>query len=251
MLVVAAVLGATPADAAPDDLVARPLVLDDDAVELRITVEINVQPRFIGRPLALAPDAWWGISPRWTIGVIHSDASVDQIDSTATFCVRQSEISTCDHLYRGGGIDIRYDALAGSLAVAPRLRALVRDVSPFKPAVALGALVRWTRGRFTITSDPYLRLPLANRTQGNRAALFVPIWLAVQPAPGWQLAVHAGYDAELAVLRDGAHGPFALAVSTWLGPELDVGLEAGWAHLLGPQHDARHGTVMLSAGWHR
>jgi hypothetical protein len=251
MLVVAVVLVVTPADAAPDDLVARPLVLDDNALEVRVTAEINVQPRFIGQPLSLSPDAWWGISPRWTLGVIHSDASVDQIDSSATFCLRQSDISTCDSLYRGAGIDVRYSALAGQLAVAPRLRMLVRDVAPFKPAIALGALVRWTHGRFAVTSDPYLRIPLANRTQGNRAALFLPIWFAVQPAHGWELAVHTGYDADLAVLRDGAHGPFALLVSTYLTRELDVGVEAGWAHLLGPQHDARHGTVMISAGWHR
>jgi hypothetical protein len=245
------VLGATPADAAPDDLVARPLVLDDGAIELRLTAEINVQPRFVGRPLALAPDAWWGISPDWTIGVIHSDPSVDQIDSTATLCVVQSDISTCDRAYRGSGIDVRYGALAGALAVAPRLRLLARDISPFKPAVTLGALARWTRGRFAIISDPYLRLPLANRTLGNRAAVFVPLWLAVQPATGWELALHTGYDAELAVLRDGAHGPIALVASTAVTRDIDLGIEAGWAHLLGPQHDARHGTVMISAGWRR
>jgi hypothetical protein len=251
MLAVAVVLVVTPAGAAPDDLVTRPLVLDDSALEVRITAAINVQPPLIGRPLSLAPDAWWGISPRWTIGVIHSDASVDQIDASATFCVRQSDVSTCNRLYRGSGIDLRFDALAGPLAVAPRLRALIRDISPFKPAIALGALMRWRHGRFAITSDPYLRLPLANHTLGNRAAVFLPIWFAVQPAARWEIAVHTGYDADLAVLRDGAHGPFAFVVSTYLTPELDVGLEAGWAHLFGPQHDARHGTILLSAGWHR
>jgi hypothetical protein len=251
MLAVAVVLVVTPAGAAPDDLVTRPLVLDDGAVEVRLTAEINAQPQLIGRPLSLSPDAWWGISPRWTIGVIHSDPSVDQIDASATFCVRQSDISTCDRLYHGSGLDLRFGALAGPLAVAPRLRALIRDISPLKPALALGALVRWRHGRFAITSDPYLRIPLANRSLGNRAAVFLPIWFAVQPAARWEIAVHTGYDADLAVLRDGAHGPFSLVVSTYLSPELDVGVEAGWAHLLGPQHDARHGTVMLSAGWHR
>jgi hypothetical protein len=252
MLAVAVVLVITPAHAAPpDDMVNRPLVLDAGALEVRLTAEINVQQRLIGRPLSLSPDAWWGISPRWTIGVIHSDASVDQIDSTATLCVRQSDISTCNRLYRGGGLDLRFDALAGPLAVAPRVRALIRDIDPFKPAIALGALVRWTRGRFAITSDPYVRLPLANRTLGNRAAVFIPLWFAVQPAARWELAVHTGYDADIAVLRDGTHGPFSLIASTYLTPELDVSVEAGWAHLLGPQHDARHGTVMLAAGWHR
>ncbi|HET7503982.1 MAG TPA: hypothetical protein VFK02_23335 [Kofleriaceae bacterium] len=187
----------------PDDLVSRALVLADDGLEVQLVAGINVQSGRMGRPLSLSPDAWWGFAPGWTLGVIHNDISVDQIDADAMFCVRRSEDSPCDRLYRGGGLDVRYGALDGPLAIAPRLRVLVRDIEPFKPAVTLGALVRWTAGRYAITSDPYLRIPLANRTEGNRAALVLPIWFAVQPARAWQLAAHAGYDADLAVMGDG------------------------------------------------
>ena len=31
---------------------------------------------------------------------------------------------------------------------------------------------------------------------------------------------------------------------------VDLGLEGGWAGLLGPQYDARHATIMAAAGWH-
>ncbi|HEU4730315.1 MAG TPA: hypothetical protein VFT22_20600 [Kofleriaceae bacterium] len=236
---------------APEDLVSRALVLSAGAVEVRLVAGIDLQRQGIGRPLSLSPDAWWGLAPGWTIGVIHSDTSVDQFDVGATFCVRQSDVSPCDRLYRGGGVDVRYSALEGALGLAPRVRLLVRDVDPFKPAVTLGTLLRWTAGRYAITSDPYLRLPLANRTEGNRVALSVPIWLAVQPARGWQLAVHAGYDADLAVLGDGWHGPLSLAVSTRITSALDLDVEAGWPRLLGPQHDGRHGAVLLTADWHQ
>lgn len=237
------------ARAQPADVIAQPLVLEPGTVELRLTTEINIQARELARPLALAPDAWWGISPRWTIGFIHSDPSVDQIGIAASFCARQSDISACDRLYRGSGLDVRYSAVAGDLALAPRVRVLVRDIDPFKPAVALGALARWTQGRFAITTDPYLRLPLANHELGNRAALSLPVWLAVQPAVGWVIALHTGYDADLVILRDGGRGPFALDVTTRVTSRLELGLEAGWAALFGPQHDGKQGTVMLSAGW--
>jgi hypothetical protein len=254
MWAAAIVLAAAPASAdpdGPDDLVARPLVLDEGALDLRLGIEIGVQRVSFARPLSLAPDAWWGLSPRWTVGVIHSSASVDRIDAGATFCVRESAVPTCDRLYRGSGVDVRLGAVAGALAVAPRLRLLVRDVDPLKPAVTLGALVRWTRGRFAITSDPYLRLPLAGADQGNRASLSIPLWLAVQPARGWMLAVHTGFDVDLAVFRDGSHGPFALAVTRRVTREIDLAIEAGWARLLGPQYDAKHGAVVITAGWRR
>lgn len=242
-------LGTTARADSPDDLVTRPLVLAPGAVELRLTASINVQIRSVGVPLSLAPDAWWGVLPRLTLGVIHSDASLDQFATSGSFCIRQSAISTCERFYHGSGLDVRYGALDGDLAVAPRLRLLVRETDPFKPAVTLGALVRWVHGRFAIVSDPYLRLPLANHELGNASAIMLPLWLEVQPAPRWLIALHTGFDAELVVLRDGGHGAFGVEVTTRARDDLDVGISAGWGSLLGPQHDARHGTAMISAAW--
>jgi len=251
ILVAAMVLIATPAYAVPDDLVTRPLVLPANGIDLRLTAEINVQPQLVGQPLSFAPDAWWGILPRWTIGLIHSNTSIDLFEAGATFCVREGDLSTCHRLYHGSGLDVRFSALAGPLAIAPRLRLLVRDLDPIKPAMTLGALMRWSHGRFAITSDPYLRLPLANHSLGNRAALVVPIWVAVQPARGWEIAIHTGYDADVIVFRDDGHIPLSLGVTQRVTGDLDLRAEAGWSRLLGSQHDVQRGALMIGAGWHR
>jgi hypothetical protein len=237
------------ASAGADDIVSRPLVLARDAVELRLTAAINTQPRRMASPLSLSPDAWWGVTERLTIGIIHSDASMDLVTSNGSFCVRTSELSTCDRLYHGGGVDVRYAALDGKLAVAPRLRAVIRDTDPFKPAITAGALVRWRHGRFAIASDPYLRLPLANAALGNRVAINLPVWFEVQPAAGWLIALRTGYDSDLVILDDGGHGTLAVDAVARVTDQLELGLEAGWGSLLGPQHDARHGTVAISAAW--
>jgi hypothetical protein len=237
------------AGAAPDDLVARPLVLAPGAVDLRLTAELAVAYHDPTSLVSLAPDAWLGLSDRWTVGVIHSDPSVDRIGTGASLCVASA--AHCDHVYRGSGLDVRYGALAGAFAVAPRVRAVIRDVDPFKPAVTLGALVRWTRGRFAITGDPYVRLPLANAALGNRSALVVPIWLAVQPAAGWLVAAHIGYDADFAVFLDGGHGPVSVVVTARATAAVELTVEAGWGQLLGPQHDAKTGTILITAGWRR
>lgn len=252
MLVAAALCVAARAEAAPDDLVARPLVLDDGMLELRLTAEINAQVRSWGRPLALAPDAWWGISPRWTLGVIHSNASLNRIGADASLCVRQRDVPPCNRLYHGSGLDVRFSAYAGGgLAVAPRLRLVIRELDPVKPATTLGATVRWAHGRFAAVTEPYLRLPLANADRGNRAQLVVPLRLVVQPAGGWAIALHTGYDAELAVLGDGFHIPISLAVTARVTDAVDLAVEAGWSQLLGPQQDIKHGTIMISADWRR
>lgn len=236
-------------DAPPDDLIARPLVLAPGAVDVRLTMAINLQQRAITEPTALSPDAWWGVLPRLTIGLIHSDASLDQIATSGSLCIKTSS-STCARLYKGSGIDVRYSALEGQFALAPRLRAVIRDTDPFKPAMMLGALLRWTHGRFAIIGDPSLRVPLANAALGNYTEINLPVWLAVQPAAGWMIAARGGFESDVNVIRDGGHVPFALDVAARATPSVDVSLEGGWASLVGPLHDARHATIMLAAGWH-
>jgi hypothetical protein len=245
-LVAIAVLAApAAARASPDDLVARPLVLETGAARARLTVELSVESRRIARPISIAPDAWLGVTPRLTIGVIHSSASVDEIGARASLCLHGDDLS-CDHAYRGSGLDVRWSLREGPLSIAPRARLIVRDVDPWKPAVTLGALARWTAGRAAIASDPYLRLGLANQDLGNRAALFVPIWLAVQPASGWMIALHTGWDSELATFRDGWHVPVALEGTARVTDRLDVGLAAGFPHLLGPQNNAKARALSLT-----
>ncbi len=236
-------------DVPPDDIVARPLVLEPGAIDVRLTLAVNIQQNLISEPTALSPDAWWGVLPRLTIGLIHSDASLDQIATSGSFCIKTST-STCAQLYKGSGIDVRYSALEGQFALAPRLRAVIRDTDPLKPAVTLGALLRWAHGRFAITGDPYLRVPLANASLGNYTEINLPVWLAVQPASGWMIALRGGFESDLNILRDGGHVPFALDVAARATGHIDLGLEVGWTSLVGPLHDARHATIMLAAGWH-
>lgn len=233
-----------------EDLVTRPLVLPAGSVEAQLTLEANLQKGRYGRPLSLAPDLWFGLTARWTIGVVHANQSVDRIDAGASFCIHQYA-SRCDAVYRGGGLEARWSWRTGALAVAPRARLLVRDLDPIKPAVTAGALIRWSHGRFAVTTDPYLRVGLGNRGDGNRDALMIPIWLGIQPTCRWLISLHTGIDGELATWRDGWHVPFALGVRARATSAVDVGFEAGFSSLLGPQNNIKQRAVMVFAAWRR
>ena len=251
VLAAAIVLAASAvASADPSDLVARPLVLEARGVEASLSVEASLARGHLGEPLSLSPDVWVGVTSRVTVGVIHSNASVDRIDAGASFCVHELA-SQCDRAYHGTGVDVRWSALAGDLALAPRARLLVRDVDPFKPALTVGALARWHRGRYAISTDPYLRLGLANTDRGNRHALVVPLWLAVQPTCRWLVALHTGWDGDLAVIRDGWHVPMALVVRARATSHVDLAVEAGFSSALGPQNNSNQRAAMISASWRR
>jgi hypothetical protein len=235
---VLAVLVSGPAHA--DDLVLAP-----GQVAASLSIEANLAPSNVGRPLSLAPDAWWGVAPRWTVGLIHSFTSLDRIEAGSSFCVRNSTLG-CDAVYHGSGVDVRWLAVSGDVAVAPRVRFLVRDLDPWKPALTLGALARWTAGRFSVTSDPYLELGLANRDQGNRSALVVPIFLAVEPVAWASVALHTGYDSDLIVWRDGWHVPVGGIAAVRPRDDVAIALEVGFTSLLGPQNTTKDRALLLT-----
>jgi hypothetical protein len=236
--------------AEPSDFVARPIVLDEHQVDAELVMEINLAPRLVGKPLSLAPDVWVGVLPKLTIGLVHSNPSVDRFQAGATFCVTQLEaVPGCTDTYHGSGIDARYLVLDGDVDVAPRLRALVRQIDPFKPALTLGALVRWTRGRFAIIGDPYLQIGVANTDQGNRSALFVPITFAVQPLARWELALRTGFNSDLAVISDGWHVPIAIATRVAIEAHIDLGVMLGFSSLLGPQNTAKERALFFTFAW--
>jgi hypothetical protein len=155
----------------------------------------------------------------------------------------------CNDTYRGSTIDARYSVLDGPLSIAPRARLMLRDVDPVKPAIALGAEVRWYRARFLVASDPYLRLGLYNRDKGNRANLEVPVWLGIQPTCRWLIALHTGWDSDLAVWRDGWHIPVALLVRARATTHLDVSGEAGFPSSGGPQNNSNQRSFVLALSW--
>lgn len=227
---------------------AEPVVLAPGQLEAELVAEINAAPKY-AQPLSLAPDVWWGASERWTIGIVHSDPALDVFRPGASFCLRTAPPLSCEHFYRGSGLDVRWRAREGRLAIAPRARLLLRDVDPWKPAVTLGALVRWTSGRLELTGDPYLQLGLANTDRGNRAQLVLPVELSIGFLCRWRVDVRTGYNSELATWRDGYHVPLWLGGRALVTHGLELGAALGFFSLLGPQATVKERAAFLTVGW--
>lgn len=234
------------ATAHADDDVA----LDASEVAVDLHVEVNLAHHFIGEPLSLSPDVWWGATDRLTLGVTHSHASVDRFEPGGSLCVT-TDLLYCDSAYRGSGLDARYQLADGPLEVAPRVRALLVDVAPVKTAFTLGALARWHRGRVAVVTDPYLQLGVAGVTRGNRSAVVIPVELAIAVARRVELSLHSGFTSQLAALDGGWHIPVAVGGRVAVTRAIDVGATLAFASLLGPQNTPKQRALFVSIGWHR
>ena len=237
------------AAASPSDLVTRPLVLDEDQVAAELVIESNLASNGgFARPLSFAPDLWIGITPQLTLGIIHSDLSVDRIAPGASICVRR-DLLLCDRGYHGGGLDALYGVRAGQIDLAAHARFLIRDLDPVKPAVTFGARARWHAGRLAITSDPFVQLGLGNNDRGNRAQLWLPIVVAMQPTSRLSFELHTGWNSDLAEASDGWHIPAALGVRAMATPQLELGGVIGFTSLIGPQNNPKQRVAFVSIGW--
>lgn len=233
-----------------DDLVSRPVVLPHNGIAAELTIEANLAHNFWASPLSLAPDLWWGATDRLTLGLVHSSASLERFAPGGSVCVRTDDVLYCDSFYRGSGFDARFLAYnGGGIGIAPRVRLLARDIDPFKPALTVGALAKWTRGRYAITVDPYVQLGLANQELGNRSQLFLPIEFAVQPTCRWQLALSTGWNSAFTGLSDGWHVPVAVGARARATMQLDVAVTVGFPTLLGPQNTPKQRVLFVAVGW--
>jgi hypothetical protein len=232
------------------DFVDAPLVLAPGHVDAVATAELDLGEGLRGEPLSLAPDAWVGVLPELTIGVIHSDLSVDRIGPGASFCIETSTI-ICPNRYHGSGLDGLYSITSGSFAAAARVRVLIRTLDPyFEPAMTLGALLRWHRGMWSITGDPFVQIGLDNNRYGNRSQLWLPVVLAMQPIRQLAIEIHTGWNSDFAVIEDGWYVPAAIGVRGAITRHVEVGALFGWMSIFGPQNDEKARVLMFDVGWH-
>lgn len=208
-----------------------------------MTVEANLAHNAKASPLSLAPDIWW-TEDRFTIGFTHSNASVDRFWPGGSLCVRTDTLY-CDSVYRGSGLDGRY---AVTDWLAPRARFLLRDIEPMKPAITLGAAMQFERGRWELKADPYLQLGLANRGEGNRAAIWLPVAITAEVSR-FDFTLHTGWNSELAVIHDDWHIPLALGASAEIDEHFEVGATVGFASMLGPQNTPKQRVLFLTLSW--
>ncbi|MEO6773370.1 MAG: hypothetical protein ABI467_10125 [Kofleriaceae bacterium] len=241
------------ASAGPTDPFAASLVLDANHVAAALTFEANLAPAQLASPASIAPDLWYGITPELTVGVIHSDASIDRVpvffEPGGTICVRLERVS-CPRHYHGSGLDGLYELVRGDLGIALHARLLLRDVAPIKPAITAGVTMRWRIERWlVVVGDPFVQLGLWNVDAGNRAELWLPITLAVAPLARWSLEVHTGYNTDLAVWNDGFYVPVLVRVRAHVTDHVDAGVAAGFASLVGTQNSSRERMAAVDVTW--
>jgi hypothetical protein len=233
---------ATPPTVAPS--IERPLVLAPGQCQATLVIESNESARRRFEPLSLAPDLHCGIWPRVVLGVTHSARSLSRVDSGGGLCL-SGEDGGCASLYDSTALDALAHLRGGAAAVAARARLVAASYAPFKPSLRVGALARVRHGRVALLIDPHVVIGLANRDRGNRDQLNLPARGQLHIGSRVLLMFESGVRGELAVFGDAFAVPIGTGVEVSTAPAWDIGLEAAFPRLLGPQNSFKDRHVAL------
>lgn len=227
--------------------------------ELRLST-FRILPDELGAAWATSVDAALPMTTRLTLGISHSARALGTVDRGGGWC-HEGGTHRCSAAYAGGFLDARWLARARrGFALAALARAGLAGTAPLRPAVRVGVSVRVRRtptSRLWLVAEPEIQVALGNRAAGNRDTLIAPLWLGADLGDR-RAAVYlaTGLRGQTVGFGDKWEVPMMLGATVSVRPHvvhpiLNVGVEAGFPRILGPQNtgNVRHGAAWLALTW--
>src|SRR5678816_1588593 len=137
----------------PTELNDQPLVMSANMFQIHLDAFVNLSDNAAGKPVAFAPDIFYGITDRLTVGLTHN----------VGLCVT-GETNGCTKVYNDVGLQARFlikRTFNLELAAVAGVEAVALD--PFALGIRLGALFKYKHGRFAIFVDPSFKIGATHR----------------------------------------------------------------------------------------
>ncbi len=207
----------------------RPLTRAKGMIEIEVDVFVNMSKDGVAKPIAIAPDIWYGVSDTLTVGLTHN----------LGLCLTGTD-SGCGKVYNdvgfAGALSVMRDAKM-ELAVAGGLDLAVID--PLTLRLNIGADFKYQAGKITIWSYPRIGIGLNKREgalmiPGNTETLSLPVVLGFQATPELNVRLRTGIGglgigpeagAPLDGFGDGFVIPLGIGALYAVSNKLDVGAE--------------------------
>lgn len=220
-----ALVAATATGAAADPTEVGPPRMTVPAKQgvLHAMLELSLSKDAAFEPVSLAPDLWYGVNPKLTVGLVHSGrAAAGFFGGAGDGLCLTGEDHGCAKVYDSTGLLARYHLKDGPFTVALDGGLLVRSYDPFTVALKLGIAGRWQRGKLALDLAPNLAFGLSERDSGNTEQLDVPVTLSYAVAPRLALALQSGVATPVEDLIDNVVIPLSAGGQVLVNDKLFV-----------------------------
>jgi hypothetical protein len=215
------------------------------------TLNINLSTDAVGKPVSLAPNLWYGINDKLTVGLTHDGGSsawtprpafrtltivVAGMATTASggagICLTGSD-NGCNKFYDNLGFDALYSLSAGKFSVAAHPGFDVFSIDEGTLTARVGVLGTYeVSDKIVIAFDPRINIGLPD-TDFNKAGIDIPVFAWYKASDKMGVYVDTGIAGPFDGFGDGFTVPLGLGATFKVNDKLGVGGDFAFTNLLG------------------
>ena len=206
---------------------------------VHVNLEINFSAAAAFKPFSIAPDIWYGVSDKFTVGLVHSFVGETGIMGGfgSGICL-SGNANGCDGVYGNAGLDARYQIKTGTFGVAFDGGLFANDLSPLVLAGKAGVVGRWrpsAKSKLAVDIAPNLFFGLTERegAQANKEVLTMPATLMYGVTPKVVAAFQVGLVLPFEQAGDNYFVPVSVGGNYMLNKRASVDAAFTFLHLAG------------------
>ena len=213
----------------------RPLTLDQGMLEIRgDTLQINMSSDAVAKPFSIAPDIFYGVSKKLSVGLTHSTG----------ICLAGTD-NGCAKVYNDVGIEALYSLMSqGNFQVAGRGGLQAVAIDPFAFGLNIGIRGRLNVGNIAIVFDPGVYVGFTERDTVQKEVVTVPVQVQFQVNNQTNAFVSTGINGPLDGFGDAFTVPIGVGATFAVNNRLDFGAEFAFTNLAGKGSSA-DGRILI------
>jgi hypothetical protein len=238
------------ADAAMEG--APPMILPQGKLAIVAPIGIDLTTDAVAKPIAIAPDVWYGVMPKLEAGIVHSNEGLTGFwfqGPGGGICVTGTE-NGCAKLYNGPvGVLAHFLVMEGSIDLAADGGLVISTLDPMAISVKAGVRGRWMSGKIAVDFAPGVGIGVTER-DSNGDELFLPVSVGYMVSAKLHAAVQTGIYGPLDGFGDAFAIPVGVGALFGVNDSITVGGAVNFWNLAGKGSSADFRDLTLVAMWH-
>jgi len=234
------------------------MTLPKGGIVIHALVEVNMSADFVGKPFSIAPDIWYGVSDKLTVGLSHSSwAATGFFGGVGEGLCLAGEDNGCYKVYNNLGLEAVYGvkedasmslAATGGLEI-PALATPGADGDIMLMGIKLGVKGEYRTGKIGIQFEPNLYSGATERDAGNKEKLFIPVGAMYSVDAKLHAGVQTGIAGPLDGFGDAYTVPFSFGAYYMVSPKIAAGGVFSFLNLAGKNSSADYRSLSLILGY--
>ena len=180
------------------------LMLPKSKLGIALNFEANLSKELAFKPVSLAPDISYGVTPKLTVMLVHSRFATTGFRGAAGsgLCFTGKD-NGCPKAYNNVGFEALFALLEDNLKVAANAGVHLVDIDQTWIDLKVGAKIRHDVGKLFVTFLPAVYVGLNKRDEGNKGSLWAPVALWYKVMPKLAVFVSSGIKGPISKFEDG------------------------------------------------